>query len=186
MKIKRFIASLITVVCMAAAAVCMTGCGIKYTVTLNRVGSEKNYTLSVGKGKTVDIDMFVEAYPDEFLVYTGFYRDSILYTDEACRTRFVGGVSGDTALYYSQYSPEIYGEVVFDYKGGQYAVYRLLDTKLSAEDFTVSAYGRGTPSDYAFYSDKEHTAPLDIGNTEVKEGDKRLYVKVTVYVADAD
>ena len=89
MKIKRLIASLITVVCMAAAAVCMTGCGTKYTVTLNRVGSEKNYTLSVGKGKTVDIDMFVEAYPDEFLVYTGFYRDSILYTDEACRTRSI-------------------------------------------------------------------------------------------------
>lgn len=186
MKIKRLIASLVMAVCMAATVVCMTSCGTKYTVTLNRVGSEENYTLSVGKGKAVTMDMLVEAYREEFLLDTGFYMDNIFYTDEVCRTRFVGGVTSDITLYFRDYSPELYGEVIFDYNGEQYVIYRLLDTKLSAEDFTVSAYGRGTASDYAFYSDKEHTVPLDIGKTEVKEGDKRLYVKVTVYVADAD
>lgn len=184
MKIKRFIASLITVVCMAAAAVCMTGCGTKYSVTLNNVSSGNSYTLSVGKGKAVTMGMIEKAYPEEFAGDSGFYRDQNLYTDEACLTKFIGGVYDDMTLYYKEYSPELYGKIIFDYNGEEYIVYRRLGDKLSAEDFSRSAYGRGTPSDYAFYSDSEHTQPLTIENTKVEEGDETLYVNVKIYVAD--
>ena len=180
MKIKRFIASLITVVCMVAAAVCMTGCGTKYTVTLNRVGSEENYTLSVGKGKAVTMDMLVEAYREEFLWDTGLTTDKNFYTDEACRKKFVGGVYSDITLFFKSYNPIEYGRVVFEYKDEQYMVYRLKGTKLTAEDFSLSAYGYGAPSDYAFYSDKDCTVPLNIENTEVHQsfmdGDEIIYV----------
>ena len=44
-------------------------------------------------------------------------------------------------LYYKEYSPELYGKIIFDYNGEEYIVYRPLGDKLSAEDFTVSAYG---------------------------------------------
>lgn len=186
MKIKGMVAAITMTVCLAAVAVCMTGCGTQYTVTLNNVSSGKSYTLSVGKGKTVTMDMVEKAYPEEFAGDSGFYRDQNLYTDEACLTKFVGGVYDDMALYYKEYSPELYGKIIFDYNGEEYTIYRPLGDKLSAEDFTVSAYGRGDPSDYAFYSDSEHTQPLTIENTEVKDGDETLYVNVKIYVADVD
>ena len=184
MKIKRLIASLVMAVCMTAAAVCMTGCGTKYTVTLNRVGSDKNYTLSVGKGKTVDIDMFVEAYSEDFSLLTGLITDENFYTDEACRKKFVGGVYSDITLYFKSYSPLEYGRAIFEYKDEQYTVYRLKGTKLTAEDFSLSAYGRGTPSDYAFYSDKDCTVPLNIENSEVHQFP--MNGEEVIYVADAD
>ncbi len=186
MKIKRMVAAITMTVCLAAAAVCMTGCGTKYSVTLNNVSSGNSYTLSVGKGKAVTMDMIEKAYPEEFAGDSGFYRDQNLYTDDECLTKFVGGVYDDMTLYYKEYSPELYGKIIFDYNGEEYIVYRPLGDKLSAEDFTVSAYGRGEPSDYTFYSDSEHTQPLTIENTEVKKGDETLYVNVKIYVADVD
>ena len=186
MKIKRMVAAITMTVCLAAAAVCMTGCGTKYSVTLNKVGSDQSLTISVWRGESIGIDTFIEAFPDSFNVYTGFYRDDNIYLDDECLTKFVGGVYDDMTLYYKEYSPELYGKIIFDYKGEEYIVYRPLGDKLSAEDFSRSAYGRGESSDYAFYSDSEHTQPLTIENTEVKDGDETLYVNVKIYVADVD
>ena len=181
MKIKRMVAAITMTVCLAAAAVCMTGCGTKYSVTLNNVSNGNSYTLSVGKGKTVNIDMIFKAYPDESLFLTGLSTDENLYTDKTCRTKFVGTVNSDMTLYYGSYSPEVYGRAIFVYSGKEYTIYRLKGTTLTAEDFSLSAYGYGTPSDYKFYSDKEHTTPLDIAGVEVTtfypgEDDIKIFV----------
>lgn len=196
-----------TTVAVVAAA-CMTGCGstpddngggengkngvLVHTVKV-RANDRSDYSvcvdggeakLFVGSGDAVTMEMLENAYVDKFLLDTGFSRDTQLYTDEECLTKFTGVIDGETTLYYAEYSPELYGKVIFDYDGEQYSVYRRIGSKLNATDFSRSAYGVGEASDYVFCSDEERTVVLNINDSDVPCG--WLQNSVYIYVKDAE
>lgn len=184
MKTKKLISVLSLAAC-AATAMCMTGCATDYTVTVKQAMNDNNdYKLTVKSGDTVTMDMLAEKYSDEFMVDTGFYCDRNLYTDEACLTKFVGGVDSNTTLYFGSYNPLEYGRVVFDYDGNEYVVYRAIGATLTAMDFSRSAYGIGEASDYVFYSDAARTSQLNISGVEIET--TALYGNTNIYVADAE
>lgn len=182
MKIKKSVLALGLTAC-AAISLSMTGCAADYTVTVREVTGDASYTLKAEKGVDLAVDTLAEKYPEEFALDTGLLLDHNLYTDEACRTKFVGGVNGNITLYFGTYSPQKYGKVVFEYKGEEYVVFREAGSTLTAADFTESAYGYGDRTDYVFYSDAERNQSVVISNVEVKSA---LSGDTTVYVADAE
>ena len=182
MKTNKLISVLSLAAC-ATAAICMTGCSADHDVTVKNASNGESYKLTLKDGDTVTMDMLVEKYRDKFMLDSGFYCDQNLYTDEACLTKFVGGVKGNTTLYFGTYNPQNYGRVVFAYDGQNYVVYREIGTTLAAEDFSRSAYGKGDASDYVFYADEAHTSLLNINSVNVETGD---FDNAVIYVGDAE
>lgn len=154
--------------------------GGMHTVTV--YGAPETVFLSVKHGEPVTKNMFLDQVYGDTGILLGEGYDCF-YTDKECVTRYVDeSVTEDITIYARGYFVGFANTTVnFIYNNSQYSIHRGKGTKLTAEDFSRSAYGHGAPEDYLFYSDEEMTVPFPIEGYELSDQD---LLSLTIYVSD--